>query len=172
MSTPTPAQPHAPGPHAPGPGRLAERLLARIAEHLEVARAIDKLSEAQSLCVRGGDTAGVLDALAQREPLIARVLRLNDELAPLVAALNAGGPAAAGLGPAQVQGVLADLREIDRLMSAISQRDRDDETALSAQRAAVAQQLSGVLTGADALSAYGQLARPAQAQPRFQDRQA
>lgn len=164
---------------APDPARLAERLVSRVREHLELARTLDRLSQAQNLAVRGGDTATTLDLLAQREPVVARTLQLNEEVAPLVTGLGApSGPSAAGaagtatgLTPAARQDLLADLREIDRLMSAVAQRDREDEAVLAAQRTTVAQQLSGVITGGDAIAAYAHLAKPAGGQPHFQDRQ-
>jgi flagellar biosynthesis/type III secretory pathway chaperone len=155
-TSPNPAQRRTPTPAADGapaadPSRWLPRLRQALDEHLEAARHLHRLSEAQGLAVRAGDAEEILRLLREREPVVATLATINDTLAPLAETFAAAG---GHVEPAERHRITAELEELDQLIARVAARDAEDRSALERLRTALGEQLSALGARRGAVNAY------------------
>lgn len=153
--------------------RWLPRLRQTLDEHLEAARHLHRLSEAQSLAVRAGDAEEILRLLRERESAVATLATINDTLAPLAVTFAAS---TVGVEPAERRRITAELEELENLIARVTSRDAEDRVTLERLRTGLGEQLSALGTQRGAASAYAgaPAARPDAPSglhaPGFQDR--
>jgi hypothetical protein len=132
----------------------------------ELLSRLDALSRRQGACIDADDDNGLLAVVGQRQEVVDLLTRLSLELAPYRTRWEAHLAAMAPDGREQVRrrvGVLSALA------GAIAARDAVDRARLASRRDRLAEELTGLGMGREAMTAYRQ--RPA-AGPSFQDREA
>jgi hypothetical protein len=154
----------------PGPDheRWLPRLLRLVDEQTDLVMSLDRLSQLQSRAVAEGDPSGALEILAQRDPLVERMIEISRQLQPYVSE-SSGSPAPVRSLPPEPRGALQRrLSRLSEQLAAIAQRDHADKGALESMRAKVATELAGVATGRGVASAY----QASGGSPQMQDRSA
>ncbi len=155
------------GTHSGEPGSAcARRMAVLVREQRDMCVQLESLSVAQSAMVEGGDTDGVLEVLGQRQRVIDRMSKLNEDLAPL---RERREELLAVLGPAERQIVQTFIGEINDLVDRVRARDEQDRDTMERRRAGIAGEITGVTRARGAVAAYSG-ARTHNG-PRFQDRQ-
>lgn len=158
-------------PAVPQPGdplsALADRLLRVAQRASESARTLDQLSREQSAALSAGDIDSVLQVLERREPHVADLLTVHEELEPMVQAVLKSS-SAINVRESQQREIRRVLAELDEMMSRIALRDAADQTTLQQQRTRLGQQLAGAMAGRDAFNAYANAGKAQDAV--FQDR--
>jgi hypothetical protein len=148
------------------PGKWLPRLLRLLDGQVELAGALDRLSQRQTDLLGSGDVAGVLVILGERQPIVDRLVATAAELEPFIRRM---GELLPGLAAPERAEVVSRVARIDELLGAVGARDEADGAALAAQRQRVGQELAELSKGGTALRAYGGEAGPVG--PAFQDHQ-
>lgn len=147
-------------------------LVRLLDEQADLCGRLDVLSQKQSDHVRAGETEPLLTVLAERQPLIDRVVEINAVLEPLRASPEA---TLGRLSEVDRRSVEARIDDIAGAVDRIRRRDDQDRQVLEEQRRAVADELAGMGRLRGAVAAYagtpGAGQSGGQQPPRFHDRQ-
>ena len=143
----------------------ARRMAGLVRDQRALCVELESLSRVQSTMVEGGDTDGVLEILGQRQQVIDRMTRLNEDLAPM---REQRERLLATMANAERDTVRACIEEINELVELVRGRDEQDREAMERRRAGIAGEISGVSRARGAVAAYSGATAPSGA--RFQDR--
>lgn len=124
---------------------------------------LDELSAGLGPQVSDQSPDSIVSLLAEREPLVAELAALGDELAAI---LN-DPRSTRELGEAEHDQIRHRLGELERVMARIRERDRETRAALQRRRDTLADQLASVNIQKGAARAYSGGARPVN--PTIQD---
>ena len=123
------------------------------------------LSDRQRAAIDAGDSDELLRVLGERQTIVDQITATGDELAPfqrrwdeLIRALNADDRAA----------LSQRVAELQELSQRVAEHDERDRLALETRRAALVDDIAGVVKSRGAIAAYGGQ-RPGG--PRFHDRE-
>lgn len=111
---------------------------------------LDELSVALSTCVVSEEPDAVVALLGEREPLVAELARLGDELA----AILDDPTSARALGQAEHSQIRERLGQLEGVMARIRERDRKARAELQRRRDELAGRLASVRTVGAASRAY------------------
>jgi hypothetical protein len=134
----------------------AARLLELLTQQRDLYRSLRDLSEQQRALIAGDRPEMLLNILRERQDLVTRLARLNEDLGPYRRNWDAFH---ASLPEAHRNQASALLHEINALLRTILRTDQEDGALLSARKQAVQAQIGGVADGRAANAAYA-------AQPR------
>ena len=153
-------------PRAPPSPDWAPRLARIVARQRDLYRQLDQLSRTQSQFISQDRTEELLGVLGRRQQLIDELGRLNEQMAPFVAQWNELSESL----PKRERALLREsFDEVSLLVVGIGQRDDADRRALESRKAQIGGEISGIVNGRGAVSAYA--GRSGSAEPRFQDRE-
>ncbi len=151
----------------PEPDALrARRMAMLVRDQRALCLELGSLSQTQSVMVEGGDSDGVLEVLGQRQQVIDRMSRLNEELAPL---RDQRETLLTHLAQSEREAIRAAIHEIGELVESVRHRDEQDREVMVRRRAGIAGEISGVSRARGAVAAYSGTRAPVPA--KFQDRQ-
>jgi len=151
-----------PNPVEPGVSPVA-RVRALAAQMRERCLRLDELSTGFDRGSGSEDPDAIVALLAKREPLVAELAVLGDELAAM---LNDPG-SARSLGQGEHEQIRDRLGELERVMARIRERDQEARASLQRRRDALADQLASVNIQRGAARAYAGSGRPVN--PTVQD---
>lgn len=135
-------------PHG-DPSVWGPRLIRLLDGQVEAAQRLLALAERQSELLTGETIDELSVVLNERESVVRALVATSAEIEPFVRSIGEG------LAPVLREGAHARLRELDRLLTAIGQRDDADCRLLAARREAIGAQLAGLLGSQQAVNAYG-----------------
>ncbi|MFT3686134.1 MAG: hypothetical protein QM783_14640 [Phycisphaerales bacterium] len=148
------------------PGVWLPRLQRLLADQLGLAQQIELIDGRKSAALADNDMEAYLGLLDQRGVLVERLMALNEELKPFAERFAL---LATGLKEEQRASVYAEARKLDAVLAEITRRDAAEAEMLAARRDKIAQELSDVRTGSNALGAYGKRQTPPPPQSHDQD---
>ncbi len=111
---------------------------------------LDRLSIEQGGCLRNGEIEAVVDVLARREPVLARLESIGDQITVIMndeQCLDA-------LGHDEVRQVRSRLGELEVFAGGIRERDAGNQELMLRQRDALAEQMSSIGHKKNAMNAY------------------
>lgn len=132
------------------------------------ARELSRLSRKQTEAIATGDIDSLVQALIDREPIVARLVEAHHGIVPVLERLTARGKRSEHLQEDHVK-VRSMLAELDELITRVNIQDAADQMKLAQHRQSLGEQLAGLSAGRTAMSAYGGSGSAA-AEPMFQDR--
>lgn len=136
-------------------------------DQIELYRKLTALSERQTASIETGDTDALLTLLGQRQGLVERVTRLNEDLEPFT---NRWQELSSRLPESSRSQVRERLDTLEELVSTIARRDERDRAVLESRRDRVSAELKTAGQQRGAINAYADQQRQAHI-PRYQDRQ-
>lgn len=139
-------------------------LTAALQEQRELCERMVTLSGLQRVKVSAADTDGLLRILGERQVVVDRLSRLNEDLASF---RRSKDRLCARMNGAQRETVAGLMDGIAKAVESVRMQDEIDRVALEAQRTAVADELAALSKGRGAVAAYA-VSGPTAA--RFQDR--
>jgi len=146
-------------------GGEVEPLIALLSEQRDIYLRLRTLSEQQRGLISSDRPDTLLQVLHDRQAMVARLARLNEQLAPFQGRWESG---LAQLAPDVRARATALLDEIKSLLGHILKTDQEDSALLSARKQAVARELSETAGGRTVHAAYGAQSKPPTA-PRAAD---
>ncbi len=147
------------------PRQWGARLARLVERQHELFTTLDQLSARQTACIDGGDSDELLRVLGERQTIVDQIVQIGEEMAPLQARweelireVDAGVRAS-------LSRRVADLQQMSQR---IAEQDERDRLALETRRAALVDDMAGLVKSRHAVAAYGGAAKSS---PRFQDRE-
>lgn len=163
-------QEHAGQPVSPhdDPHRWAPRLGRLLDEQLALATTLDRMSQTQTQTLAAGDVEGLLEIVAQREPIVERMADLAVEIEPFVRQM---GSLATQMHPEDRAALRGRLDQLDQLLVSVEERDAADQVTLAERRDELARDLATLAKGRRAAGSYATGEGDGPDGPMFQDRQ-
>lgn len=140
------------------------RLLSRLDEQLDLAAELQDLSRRQHHFAESGDFEHAIAIILQREPIVARMVQVDEDLRPFAESL---GELLRLLPESDRTKVATKIQRLTELMAAVNQRDELDRSVLERRRSELAGELATLSRGKGAVASY----LPADDSAVFQDRQ-
>ena len=147
------------------PDPIRERFDALVDEAQELIDSLSVLSGQQRHAIEGGDVAQIVEAVAQREPVVRAIVRVGEELAAFIE----DPKALAGIDEQHRTQALLRIAGIEHAMKRLRERDAQDQQQMERTRTQLARQLAGMGAGKTALRAYS--SRSQTPDPIMQDRE-
>jgi len=143
---------------------IESRLDGLIERARDLMEQLTAVSDQQSDAIRSGDVAKIIEIIAQREPLVAQIVDVGEEIGAIVENDELMGV----LGREKQGEALRRISTIEHAMKRLRERDGRDQELMVETRDAMARQLAGMGSGKSALRAYS--TRSQTPDPIMQDR--
>ncbi|MGV6814881.1 MAG: hypothetical protein ACWA5W_07740 [Phycisphaerales bacterium] len=143
----------------------ADRLGSLIEQADSLMGQLKSLSKEQALVIESGDVAQIIEMVSLREPIVQGLVLVGEEIGAFIENTEA----MAQLSAAQRREALSQIAAIEGSMKEVRQQDERDQAAMEKVRDAMADQMSMMGAGQNALRAYS--SRPSAPNPILQDRQ-
>jgi hypothetical protein len=153
------------GPTREDPRQWGARLVRLVERQHGLFTTLEGLSGRQSACIDGGDCEALLRVLGERQAVVDQILETGEEMAPLRARWE---ELIRELDEDVRTSLTGRVTALEDLSRRIAERDERDRLALETRRAALVDDMAGLVRSRHAVAAYGG-ARPAPA-AQFQDR--
>lgn len=138
-------------------------------EQAMLCQGLEALSREQSQFLSRGDTDALLVVLERRQPIVDRIMQINQQLEPFRVRRDV---LLARLKPLDRDGVVQRVAKIAALVESVRARDDQDRVLVERMRGAVTDELAGLSRARGAAAAYASSgAGYTSSGPRFQDRQ-
>tara|TARA_R110002072_G_scaffold42064_19_gene118446 strand:+ start:30845 stop:31330 length:486 start_codon:yes stop_codon:yes gene_type:complete len=143
----------------------AARLSSLVDEAQGLMDELVSISVGHTDAIKGGDVAKIVEIVSTREPIVASLVRVGEEIGAFIADPDA----IAKVGDAECEQAFKRIGAIEHTMKRLRERDAQDQILMESARDQLAGQLAGMGTGKTALRAY----KPNQGTPNpiLQDRQ-
>lgn len=152
------------GPHE-DPARWAARLVRLVERQHGHFVALDALSDRQRVAIDAGDSDALLRVLGERQTIVDQITTTGEEISPF----HERWDELLRILDGSERTVLSRrVTELQELSHRVAQHDERDRLALETRRAALVDDLAGVVKSRGAIAAYGGQRAGG---PRFQDRQ-
>ena len=143
-----------------------QRLIESLETALDLYGELDRLAAEQARLIDDDDTQSILDILARREPVIARLTEQSERLRPF----DGAWPVVLGELDDTTRVIVEQrLDTLGTISTRIAEQDQRVRDRLEMRRDAMRDELAGLSTGKNAVGAY---APSAESNPKFQDREA
>ncbi len=133
------------------------RLTRLLLDQIDLASQLETIGQQQAHALASDEYDQYLACLADREPLIAQLLRLNEEIKPFMQQFSTLSVSLRSSQLTELQGLIA---KVDAQIATITQRDQAQMQVLKLRREETARQMTGVHLHRQAVGAYGQNNRP------------
>lgn len=147
------------------PARWAARLVRLVERQHGLFVTLEGLSARQRAAIDAGESDDLLRVLGERQTIVDQITATGEEISPfherwdeLLRSLNADDRA----------GLARRVAELQDLSQRVAQHDERDRLALETRRAALVEDIAGVVKSRGAIAAYG---GQRQGGPRFHDRE-
>lgn len=151
-------------PQQHDPEAIGARLGAMVDEAQVLIDQLGLISEQQQGAIREGDVERIVEVVAQRDPLVRRLVDVGGDIGALIE----NKPLMGEVSDALRDELLRRIANIEHAMKKIRERDARDQQVMESARDKMAKQLAGMGAGRTALRAYS--TRKGTPNPTMQDR--